>query len=116
MRKDLGRIGEKIAYFYLLEKGYKILETNFQRKWGEIDIVAKKNDILVFVEVKTLKKPRFHPEESITFKKKRKLFKNAQLYLIEKNYPPDQLWQIDIIAVEILKNGKVKIFHTENIF
>jgi putative endonuclease len=64
--KELGNLGEKIAQDYLKKKKYRILAQNFKRKWGEIDIVAKKQGKIIFVEVKTIsKKYGFSPEDEI---------------------------------------------------
>jgi len=114
--KKLGERGEKIALQYLKEKGYKILARNFKRKWGEIDIVAKKKKKIVFIEVKTIrKKEGFYPEDEIDWKKKRQLVKMAQIYLREFKIPLDSPWQIDIIAIEIsLNSQRVKIKHYKN--
>lgn len=109
-KRKLGDFGEEIAVKFLRKKGYKILERNFQRKWGEIDVVAKKKKDLIFVEVKTIlvtsnqqqaTRDFISPEESITFFKKKKLIRTAKLYLLEKNLPVDIPWQIDVIAIEL---------------
>ena len=114
--KKLGELGEKIAQKHLKKKGYKILARNFKRKWGEIDIVAKKGKKIVFIEVKTIRqKEEFFPEDEIDRKKKRQLIKMAQIYLQEFKIPLDISWQIDIIAIEISSNRKkTKIRHYKN--
>jgi len=114
--KKLGRFGEKIARDYLKEKGYKILARNFKRKWGEIDIVAKKRRNIVFIEVKTIhQKEGFYPEDQIDWRKKRQLIKMAQIYLQEFKISLNSPWQIDIIAIEVsLNSQRVKIKHYKN--
>lgn len=126
--KEIGNLGEKIARDYLERKKYKILAQNFKRKWGEIDIVAKpqhqkfwywgkeKNKI-VFFEVKTiLKKEGFLPEDEINWKKKRQLWKMAQIYLSENKIPLDTPYQIDVLAIEVSPDfKKVKIRHLQNV-
>jgi len=114
--KKLGELGEKIAQKHLKEKGYKILARNFKKKWGEIDIVAKKRKKIVFIEVKTIrKKEGFSPEDEIDQKKKKQLIKMAQIYLQEFKIPFKTPWQIDIIAIEISPNlKKAKIRHYKN--
>ena len=100
--KELGNLGEKIAQDYLRKKGYRILDVNFKRKWGEIDIVAKKRGEVIFVEVKTIsQKEEFSPEDEINWKKKKQLRKMAQIYLLENKIPLNHPYQIDIMAVEI---------------
>ena len=121
MSKKVGKIGEEIAVKFLKEKGYKILDRNYRfqipgdLQRGEIDIVAKKDDTICFVEVKTLKDPKIEilPEEKINFSKKQKLIATAESWLIKNKIPLDSKWQIDVISVEI-KNGKTEIFHFEN--
>lgn len=107
------KLGEEISSSYLLKQGYKILERNYRKPWGEIDIIAQKKKDLVFIEVKTLIKPDFLGEESINNLKKKKLIKLAKLYLLEKKYPSEQSWQIDVIAIEVLENKKYRLRHTK---
>jgi len=119
-KSQLGQLGEEIACEYLVKKGYKIIERNFRRPWGELDIVAKAPDkTLVFVEVKTVSgrgNNSIQPEEQLTKSKLQKLKKTACLYaghntkLIKDN----KGWQIDLIALTIdEKNCDIK--HYENI-
>jgi putative endonuclease len=121
MKKEVGKIGEEIAAEFLKKKGYKILDRNYKfqipgdLQKGEIDIVAKKGDTVCFIEVKTLKDPKFEilPEEKVNFSKKKKLIASAENWLIKNKIPLDSKWQIDVISVEI-KEGKTKISHFEN--
>jgi putative endonuclease len=121
MKKEVGKIGEEIAAEFLKKKGYKILDRNYKfqipgdLQRGEIDIVAKKGDTVCFIEVKTLKDPKFEilPEEKVNFSKKKKLIATAENWLIKNKIPLDSKWQIDVISVEI-KEGKTKISHFEN--
>lgn len=112
--KQLGKLGEKIAEKYLRKKRYKILTQNFKRKWGELDLVAKKKRNIIFFEVKTISaREGFAPEDEIGWKKKKQLIKMSQIYLSENKIPFDSPWQIDIIAVEIspdFKKAKVRHF------
>ena len=72
-RREIGILGEKLARDFLKKKGYRILETNFRCQYGEIDIIARKKDYLVFIEVRTKTSNDFGtPEESITHVKERK--------------------------------------------
>jgi putative endonuclease len=105
-RKELGTIGEKLARNFLKKKGYKIRETNFRCREGEIDIIAEKKDYLVFVEVRTKASSSFgSPEESVTFAKKEKLIASALVYLSERKNLPDS-WRIDFVAVELDQKSK----------
>ncbi len=105
-RKELGDIGEKLARDFLKKKGYKIRETNFRCREGEIDIIAQKKGCLAFVEVRTKTSSDFgSPEESVTFAKKEKLIASALSYLnIHKDLP--ESWRIDFVAVELDPKGK----------
>ncbi|MGC9031469.1 MAG: YraN family protein [Minisyncoccia bacterium] len=116
-RKNLGKKGEDIAERFLLKKGYEVLERNFKTKFGEIDIIAKKDGILIFVEVKTiLENEDFFPQDHITKKKKYQLLKMAQIYQTKNKISNFIPYQIDIIG--IIKNKinpkKNKIFHFKN--
>ena len=130
-QKQLGVFGENIACRYLEGKGYKILERNFCKNWdsakkGEIDIVAKKDDIIVFVEVKTLKKEAtkgklnngvgLSPEDKVNFQKRRKLVNLAESWLVKNKIPLDSKWQIDVVSVSAdLVSRKAGIRHFKNI-
>ena len=107
-RSDTGKLGELLARNYLKKKGYRILETNYRTRFGEIDIVAKQNNVLVFIEVRTKNSISFGtPEESITSKKASHLRAAAYLYLrAHQNLP--EMWRIDFVAVEIDDKGKAK--------
>jgi len=116
-KKDLGDVGEKIAEKYLRDKDYKILDKNFRySKLGELDIIAKKDDNIIFCEVKTRLKTgpsEFLPEDNITHEKQKKLIKLSQIYL-SKNKLMDNSWQIDILAIETYRDGSFDIRHIEN--
>jgi putative endonuclease len=122
--KELGKVGETIAKNYLQKKGYQILAENYIPKWAsfdrkEIDIVAKKDGAIVFIEVKTTsedKNPNFVPEDKINFLKQKKIMKVAESYLLEKKIPLNSKWQIDTISVRIdpiLKKAKIR--HLRNV-
>lgn len=100
-RKALGDLGEAIARRYLTERGYSILETNFRSPHGEIDIVAREGDYLVFVEVKSRRSRSFgEPTESITPAKKQKLIETAQAYMQAHDGLPEE-WRIDVVAIQM---------------
>lgn len=106
-RRETGALGERIACDFLGENGYEILENNYRCPEGEIDIIAKQEDTLVFVEVRTKKSRLFgSPEESITPVKREKLRTLAQYYRQEhENLPLN--WRIDVVAIEMEKSCKV---------
>lgn len=109
-RIRLGQQGEEQAKDYLKERGFKIIETNYRLKFGEIDIIAKDDDIFVFVEVKTKSTKAYgEPEEMINYKKKRKLIRLAKGYLQDKeisNVP----FRIDVISVILKDEVRIKHF------
>ncbi|MFC2005578.1 YraN family protein [Chloroflexota bacterium] len=106
-RRDTGTLGEKLARDFLKKQGYRILETNYRCPKGEIDIVAKHMDYLVFVEVRTKTSLEFgSPEESITQSKKERMRATAFHYCQEHDNLP-LLWRIDVVAVELNKKGEL---------
>ena len=115
-RRDTGILGERIAGDFLKKRGYQILETNYRCPHGEIDIIARHGDYLVFVEVRTRKSLRFgSPEESITHAKRQKLIATAWHYQQAIADPPPLLWRIDTVAVELnQKNEILRIELIEN--
>ena len=100
-RRETGILGEKLARDFLKQKGYRILETNYRCVYGEIDIVARQGECLVFLEVRTRSDSSFGvPEESITPAKMRHIEKCAQHYLQCCGKTPSS-WRVDVVAVEL---------------
>ena len=98
-RKTLGNWGEELAAKYLQERGLSVVARNVFTPYGEIDLVAKKDDVFVFVEVKTRSNFSYgYPEEALTGKKQTHLVESAQYY-IQENAQDDTCWQIDVIAI-----------------
>lgn len=109
-----GEQGEALAQSFLTKLGYHILATNFRYEKSEIDIIAKENDTIVFVEVKTRSSMRFGlPEEAVTEKKQEKLMEGATFYLEENEIKSS--FRFDIIAI-YLYNGQSEIFHIKDAF
>ena len=106
-RRETGIIGERLAREFLTEKGYHIIETNYRCPEGEIDIVARHKDYLVFIEVRTKTTLAFgSPEESITSAKKERM--RATAYYYQQTYSNlPELWRIDVVAVELDQKGKL---------
>jgi putative endonuclease len=105
-RREIGILGEKLARDFLKKKRYNILETNFRCQYGEIDIIARKKDYLVFIEVRTKTSNDFgSPEESVTHLKKEKLVASALSYLSDQK-AKSVLWRIDFVAVELDQKSK----------
>jgi putative endonuclease len=105
-RRDTGILGEKVAREFLKKRGFRILETNYRCPEGEIDIVARQKDSLVFIEVRTKTSREFgSPEESITLAKRAKMRATAAHYLqTHQNLLPS--WRLDVVAVELDPKGK----------
>jgi putative endonuclease len=106
-RKEIGRLGESIAAQFLERKGFTILERNFLRPYGEIDIIAEKGGIVRFVEVKAVSRDTlenisrenidYQPEELVHASKLEKVARTAELYMDNKK--DNREFQIDVVAV-----------------
>jgi len=116
-KQNIGKLGEDIAAKYLEKHGFKILERNYRKPWGEIDIVAENNRELIFFEVKTQKNYlEWNPEENVNTHKKHQLSRIIMTYLKERRFPESQDWRIDILAIKLnmeTKNAEIK--HIKNI-
>lgn len=110
-----GRLGEKLASDYLQKKGYKIVEQNYRTKYAEIDLVARKKDVLVFVEVRTKVGEQFGtPEETLNWKKVQKVKRNAFSYVARAKW--NKLYRVDGMCIVLDKNhGVQRLEHYENI-
>lgn len=96
-----GKLGEELAAKFLIKNGYKIIERNFHSRVGEIDIIAKDSDTLVFVEVKTRWSKKFGlPAESVTGRKLKSIIKTGQYYKLLHPELPESL-RIDVLAIDI---------------
>lgn len=107
---NVGILGEEIACRFLAEKRFSVVERNYRKKWGEIDIVARRGDNLHFVEVKTVSRSDHPPEETgdaflpemnVHPAKIKRLSRAIQSYLEERNAfgYQDVPWQLDVISV-----------------
>lgn len=107
--KYIGNKGEDIACMFLMKRGYKITERNHLRKWGEIDIIARRGEKLHFIEVKTVSreslddvtyetKEGYNPEDNVHFRKRERLARVFSTYVIE-NGKDGLVWQFDIVCV-----------------
>jgi len=115
-KQESGKLGEQLACAELKNKGYKIIETNYRCRQGEIDIVAHHNNSLVFIEVRTKTGHAYGaPEESVTALKKQHLASTAVEYLNSHRGLPEN-WRIDFVAVELdpLTNKATRVEIIEN--
>ena len=111
---ETGKLGEELAKNYLVEKGYKILKTNFQIGKNEIDIICEDADILVFVEVKTRHSDfLLEPEFAVTRRKQSSIIKAANQYIEFSQRDCES--RFDIISV-IIHPDKNVIEHIDNAF
>jgi len=113
-KKSVGRAGEDIACRFLESKGYKILDRNFWKPWGEIDIIAERNGAVRFIEVKAVshkvsssisREIDYRPEALVDTRKLRKLAKTAALYMQQKK--DEREFQIDVVGVILDRDKKV---------
>lgn len=112
---DWGKEGEKLAYDYLVQSGFKILEKNYRYGHKEVDLIARRDKTLIFVEVKSASTKKFgDPQSWINLKKQNQLREAALAYIQEKN-PVCQEFRFDVIAIQREKN-KIKIEHIPGAF
>ncbi|MFM6926313.1 MAG: YraN family protein [Ferruginibacter sp.] len=110
-----GNTGEALAAIYLSEKGYHILHQNWRYGRWEVDIIAEKDSILHFVEVKTRRTRKFgHPEENVDRKKIQNLINAAEEYLYQQ--PQWKRIQFDVLSITILKDEPVEYFLIEDVY
>ncbi|MEI7719745.1 MAG: YraN family protein [bacterium] len=118
-KRETGDIGEGVVVRYVTNKGFSVIEQNYWRPWGEIDIVAEKAGKLRFIEVKTVSrvtKSGLRPEENMHKGKLLRLSRAIQTYLLEKKVGESKEWQIDLACVVLdreTRRAKVELF--ENI-
>jgi len=107
-KKKIGQKGENLAFAYLQNLGYKVLERNYRCKLGEVDIIALDNDTLVFIEVRTRSSLDFGlPQESINRRKRHQISKVALEYMTRKKLKNTPA-RFDVVAIS-LEPGKEKI-------
>lgn len=121
---EIGKIGENIARTFLMKHGFSIESTNFRTKYGEIDIIAKKDNRYRFLEVKSVKVTSFstiknlsvRPEDNLTINKWKRILISVEIYLNSLAKNQEILWQIDLICVYInMETREGKAILIENI-
>lgn len=109
----VGAWGEETAAVWLAGKGYEVMRRNVRTPYGEIDILAYKNGIACFIEVKTLTSPKsFFPEHQITTRKREHMLNSAAYYAAQNRI---DRWQLDVIAIEGKPGETPVIHHFENV-
>lgn len=112
-RHNIGKKGEDTAEKYLIKNGYEIIERNFSCRQGEIDIIAKDKDEVIFIEVKTRTNTEYgRPIDSITYFKQNHILKSIKYYLY-LNKLENEYIRIDVIEI-FFKNNKFYINHIKN--
>lgn len=129
-KQKIGKTGEDIAEKYLQNKGFLIVDKNYLKKYGEIDIIAKKGEILHFIEVKSVSCENFddlegkvshitgsyRPEDNVHRQKLKRLSNTLQVYLFEKFQKDQPEWVFDVITVKLsIKTRQARIKFLENL-
>ncbi len=115
-RRQLGDFGERLARQHLLAHGYDVIETNFRTREGEIDLIARRDGVLIFVEVRTRRGTAMgSAAESVDSRKQAHLLAVAHAYL--QQHPTHGDLRLDVIAVDLTPDGKlIAIQHFEDAF
>lgn len=112
-KRKIGNIGEEMVAQYLLDRGYRILARNYLKPYGEVDIIAFKDDIVCFVEVKTRKSTKYgYPREAVNYYKQQRIARASQAYLVENNMT-DYIMRFDVAEVFTVSR---KINYIENAY
>ena len=123
-KRQLGDIGEDITCKYIEKRGYRVIERNYLKPWGEIDIVAEGPKSLCFIEVKSVSRESkgsfsrepVRPEENFHPAKLKRLHRAIQTYLLERKVPESREWQIDLACVYLdFSSRRAKVELLENI-
>lgn len=127
-KQKIGEEGENVASNYLEKQGFVVLERNYTKKWGEIDIVGSKDNKLYFFEVKSTsvahetipggsrETGEYRPEDNMHPWKLRRLSRTIQTYLLEKHVPESMDWQFDVLIVYLnLEKRTATVRREENI-
>ena len=110
---EIGRVGEDIAEYFLRKKGYEIIERNYRKRFGEIDIIANDRNCTVFVEVKTRSSIQFgYPSQAVDSRKIQRIMKTANCYIAQNGIFEGE-FRFDVIEVYIASK---KINHIEGAF
>ena len=113
-KRNLGAYGERLAARYLESHGYIVVDTNWSCQHGELDIIARQGETLVFIEVRTRRSPTVESAFlSVDARKQKKLATLAQLYLAEHDLEA-AAWRIDVIAVAVPRRGQPIVEHAED--
>jgi len=113
--KITGNEGENRAAAYLEEKGFEIIERNWRTNRGEIDIIAVKNDILAFVEVKSLPNGTLDMiQRELNYQKRQRILKTSKRFLLNHRQYSNSYVRFDVIVIDM--PGLEPVYHIENAF
>jgi putative endonuclease len=120
--QKLGEIGENVAVKFLMKHGFKVINRNYTKKWGELDIVAEKGNKLYFIEVKSVAREtldnvihetsNYRPEDNMHPWKMKRMSRTIQTYLLSKKVSDETEWQVDLYIVYLdvpHKKARVKV-------
>ena len=113
--RERGKLGEDAACAYLKKQRYTILARNYRKRFGEIDVIAKRQNKIAFVEVKTRSGTGYGmPCEAVNYEKQQKIIKTAQSYLLKHRFDGE----ISFDVIEVLLSGEkvLSVNHIENAF
>ncbi len=121
--RQKGKIGEDVACSFLIKNGFKIIEKNYLKKCGEIDIIAQKKKELHFIEVKSStqknennSKKGYRPEEKVSVLKRERMRRVIQIYLSERGFGLDAVFYFHVIVVYMnMTTRRAKVFMIENV-
>ena len=109
-KAEVGAFGEEYTVKYLKKQGYKILDRNFHSRFGEIDIIASKKDIIAFIEVKTRSENSIYsPREAVDFHKQQKCIKTAQTYLVQNRVELQPRFDVSEILLQNREDNKLRL-------
>lgn len=125
-KQIIGQIGEDSACRYLESKGFSVIERNYNKKWGEIDIIARKGALLHFIEVKSVSRDissvthetvdSYRPEDNMHPWKLKRLSRAISSYLLDRNVSDETEWQFDLATVYIDQNKRLsRVFLLEDV-
>ena len=110
-----GNLGEDMAVEYIAQKGYRLLHRNWRHSHWEVDLIAEKEEVLHFIEVKTKRSKKFgNPEDQVNKKKIRNLINASEEYLYQN--PEWKRIQFDVLAITMLKDTDVEYFFIEDVY